>query len=201
MMNSFASKPLAVVKVGGSLFDLPDLSTRLSTFLATMTEHSPLLIPGGGATADVVRSWDKTHDLGEESSHWLALAALAVNARFLARIVPNAQIVGALDSAAECWQRHVVPVLDMCLFARGDDVKDGALPHTWAVTSDSLAARVAVVGRAQKLVLLKSIAIAEAPDWVAASRAGHVDAYFPSVVANANSPIEAIDFRNWPSGK
>src|SRR5271166_3401866 len=71
-----------VVKVGGSLFSMPDLAQRLRRWLAQAGPRI-LLVPGGGAAADVVREFDKCHSLGEEASHWLALWSLRLNAELL----------------------------------------------------------------------------------------------------------------------
>ena len=68
-----------VVKVGGSLFDLPDLGTRLAAWLRQFEESNVLLVPGGGAAADAIRDFDRVHQLGEETSHWLAIQALSLN--------------------------------------------------------------------------------------------------------------------------
>ena len=40
---------MIVVKVGGSLFDLPDLGPRLRAFLASLADEDRLLVPGGGS--------------------------------------------------------------------------------------------------------------------------------------------------------
>src|SRR5262249_50947889 len=79
-----------VVKVGGSLYDLPGLGARLRAWLERLPSREVLLVPGGGPAADVVRDLDRLHRLGEEAAHWLALRALSVNARFLAALLPGA---------------------------------------------------------------------------------------------------------------
>src|SRR5439155_3520205 len=90
------NESLAVVKVGGSLYDLPDLGDRLRRWLSALAAPHVLLMPGGGPTADVIRSFDHRHRLGEEASHWLALRALAVNAHFLACLLPEAEVVATV---------------------------------------------------------------------------------------------------------
>ena len=64
---------LSVFKVGGSLFDLPDLGQRLA-WLAEAQLSTVLLVPGGGPTAEIIRNLDRRHRLGEEAAHWLACA-------------------------------------------------------------------------------------------------------------------------------
>src|SRR5215475_7098934 len=90
-----------VVKVGGSLFDLPDLGTRLADWLTGLKTPNMLLIPGGGQTANLVRAWDRQHQLGEETSHWLALRALTFNAHFLAGLLPGSQLIQGLDETKQ----------------------------------------------------------------------------------------------------
>ncbi len=181
------NRPLAIVKVGGSLFDLPDLGPRLQCWLAAERPAGGgvLLVPGGGPTADVVRELDRRHGLGEEKSHWLALRALSLNAHFLASLLPSACVT---DDPLECrrvWQKGGIPILDVHEFARADEDRLDCLPHSWAVTSDAFAARVAIVTSARSLVLLKSTSVPAGVSWAEAGRMGFVDAMFAEVLRQA----------------
>jgi len=190
--------PATVVKVGGSLFDLPDLGARLRAWLDGLDSPTVLLVPGGGPTADVIRDLDRRHRLGEETSHWLALRALALNAAVLQALVPGTEVVGDLRDVGAACHRGRVPVLDAHPFALADEGRPGRLPHTWAVTGDAVAARVALVAGARQLILLKSVTIPADVDWLEAGRRGLVDAYL-GVVLGAAAPIQvkAINFRAW----
>ncbi len=187
-----------VVKVGGSLYDLPDLGPRLRGWLAAAGPH-PLLVPGGGPTADVVRAFDARHRLGEETGHWLALRSLGLNARFLAALLPGAAVVETPEECRPVWDRQGIAVLDAHAFAAADERRPGRLPHLWEVTSDSVAARVADLAGARRLVLLKSVTIAEGMDWAEAGRHGFVDGYFARVLAGRRTPlaVAAINLRQW----
>ncbi len=180
-----------VVKVGGSLFDWPELGIKLRAFLALLAAQNVLLVPGGGATADAIRSFDRVHQLGEDASHWLALDALSVNARFLQRLLPETRI--ATDTAD-----RGTAILDPAPFFQADERRPDHLPHSWQVTSDSLAVRVAVVADARELILLKSIAWAGA-HWHAASRADVVDGYFNHAIQQAKAEMEVrvVNLRAW----
>ncbi len=86
-------------------------------------------------------------------------------------------------------------VLDCFAFAQEDEVRPGALPHTWSVTTDSIAARAALVFRAERLVLLKSTDVPAGTSWDTAAANGWVDAHFPQIASALNCPVEIINFR------
>lgn len=168
-----------VVKVGGSLYDWPDLRPKLARWLRENAISMTLVVPGGGRFADLIRSLNRTHDLGDETAHWLAIQSLDLAGEFLRSLLH--------ESSAK--------ILDITRFSRGDEANPSALPHTWNVTSDSIAARVAEVNTAD-LVLLKS---SEPPpgtetDWAAA---GYVDPFFPTIVERAKLSVRAVNLRTY----
>jgi aspartokinase-like uncharacterized kinase len=181
-----------VVKVGGSLFNLPGLDARLRTFLAGLECPRVFLFPGGGATADVIRDMDQIHSLGQESAHWLALRALTMNAYLLHALLPEVPLASlhpASPASEQDWGSEVPVVvtpdkaiLDPFALAMADEHNRGHLPHTWDVTSDSLAVRAAHLLGAAELNLLKSITTLADMAWSAAARAGYVDRYFPKLM-------------------
>jgi len=179
-----------VVKVGGSLYDVPRLGQRLSDWLERLAAQRVLLVPGGGVTADAIRSFDRWQGLGEEKAHWLALRSLTLNAHLLASLLPNASVVQHL---ADCsWGQ--TPILDAHAFCLQDEGQPGALPHRWEVTSDAIAARVATV-LGGRLVLLKSTALPAGLSWEEAGRRGLVDACFAEVVRQHALAVEVVDLR------
>jgi aspartokinase-like uncharacterized kinase len=187
-----------IVKVGGSLFGLRDLRERLQQWLKTLPTREVILVPGGGPTADVIRNLDRSHSLGEEKAHWLALRALALNAHFLADLLSSAEVINDLSTCSQCWLAKRVPILDAHAFALADEKRPRHLPHTWAVTSDSLAARVAVVAGAPLLILLKSVSIPEGTDWAEAGRRGWVDPMFGEVLQQvASLRVQAVNLCEW----
>jgi aspartokinase-like uncharacterized kinase len=187
----------AVVKVGGSLYDLPDLGQRLRAWLSRLTETFVVIVPGGGRMTDAIRSMDKIHGIGEEAAHWLALRALTLNAHWLRQLLPGSVVCGAVASpqAAGCV------ILDAFAFAQEDESRPGALPHCWEATSDALAARVAVVAGIPRLYLLKSVSIPAGIDWTEASRRGFVDAVLPEIIKRVQQlRVESVNFRQWQPG-
>jgi aspartokinase-like uncharacterized kinase len=163
-----------VAKVGGSLYDEPRLGPALRLWAGEQPEPV-LLVPGGGEFADAVRKLDRVHRLGEEAAHWLAIRSLDAAAVFLR------QLVGGDHR-----------ILDPFAFFREHDLT----PHTWDVTTDSLALAAARHLNASKLVLLKSTDIPPGTPWAAAAARGWVDNYFPELVHSA-APVEPVNFRRW----
>lgn len=191
-----------VVKVGGSLYDWPELGERLRSWLASRSEGRFLLVPGGGAAVDVLRALDRTHHLGEETAHELALRMLSVLARFLCQLVPPAVLT---EEPAWLRQEAALPtwaILDPYPFAQRDAGRPGALPASWAVTSDALATRVAVVAQASRLILLKSCDLPRNMSWEEAGRWGLVDCTLAQVLRQAPTlAVDWINFRRMPPGE
>jgi 5-(aminomethyl)-3-furanmethanol phosphate kinase len=181
-----------VVKVGGSLLDLPDLGERLRSWLDALPTRRVLLVPGGGAAAELVRQADTLDRLGEERCHWLALRAMQFTAHLLAARLPGGQVIFGVADREAAWQHGQTPILDMHAFALADEARTDHCAHNWTVTSDSLAARVAMVADVSELVLLKSCALAEGWGWAEAARQGVVDSAFPGMMASGSCHLKAI---------
>ncbi len=176
---------VAVLKLGGSLLDLADLPDRLRAVAAMLAGDRPLLICGGGAAADVVRRWHDTHGLSEEQSHWLAMDSIRLNQRLLLTLMPELELVSNRAAAESAWRRGRVPLLDLMSFVSIEETAPGmcaTLPHSWDVTSDSLAGWAAIRWPASRLVLLKSAELPIAESGLSlreAAELGLVDSYFP----------------------
>jgi aspartokinase-like uncharacterized kinase len=132
-----ASGPPLVVKIGGSLSNrVPDLVPVLRA-----SGRSLFIVPGGGMFAEEVRKLQ----LDDESAHWMAIAAMDLYGGFIA-----SQGMITTDLLQPQPDRQVV-LLPYCSMKRHDP-----LPHSWDVTSDSIAAWVAdILGL--DLLLLKSV--------------------------------------------
>jgi 5-(aminomethyl)-3-furanmethanol phosphate kinase len=188
---------LAVLKVGGSLFDWPELPRRLTAFLdARRTINSGeriVLIAGGGPSADVVREFDQIHRLGDLPSHYLALHALDLTAILLAALLPGSLPVDRIESMREAWNARSIPILaPRQTLIEIDRPGRDPLKASWDVTSDAIAARIAVHLEAQCLVLLKSAPLPSAATRRDAARLGLVDPVLPDVA----SPLPRVEYLN-----
>ncbi|MEE4274873.1 MAG: hypothetical protein V2J16_03290 [Thermoleophilia bacterium] len=113
--------------------------------------HRLLVVPGGGAFADAVRDCDARFGLGADAAHWMAILAMDQYGLLLGELIPAARPIRSFDAVAGPAAAGAVTVLLPHDLLREAD----ALPHSWAVTSDAIAAWVATVARAPLLVLLK----------------------------------------------
>ncbi len=186
MLNT-ASQPraLAVFKIGGSLFDLPELPEVIQQVLAQRPAIAPLLVGGGGAATDVIREWDRVHQLGEEAAHELALEAMDLTASLLARFFPEARLVRSEQQVRMAVADGAIAILCAGCFLKAAEAQGHApLEHSWGVTSDSVAAWTAGVLAASELVLVKSVPAPLGLTLAAAARASLVDENFPAIAAN-----------------
>ncbi len=177
--------PIAVVKVGGSLLDWAELPARLAAEIATRSDRRLVLIAGGGRLADVLRNLDRVHNLGEPRSHALALRILDATAAILAALLPRSRVVTSVEELLQAWSDGLVPILAPRETLDRDDrlTPTDALPHSWSVTTDSIAARVAELLGAGELVLIKSTDGPSGPDPRAWTDSGLTDAHFPEAAS------------------
>jgi Uncharacterized archaeal kinase related to aspartokinases, uridylate kinases len=125
-----------VVKIGGSLFD------RAGELAALFRElDQPLLIvPGGGTFADAIRRCG----ISGEPAHWMAVAAMEQFGWYISSFgIPVQQEMDVPDGP-------VIFLPYTCLRIHDP------LPHSWDVTSDTIAAWVADVMH-YELIILKSV--------------------------------------------
>jgi aspartokinase-like uncharacterized kinase len=193
--------PVSVVKVGGSLFNWPELPARLTAFLSARAlergEEYIVLIAGGGTAVDFVRLLDRVHGLGEERAHQLALQALDLTASFLAAVLPGPfVVVDSIEAVRSSWGQRSVPILTPRRFMiEIDRHGPDPLPENWNVTSDAIAARVASKLGAKCLVLLKSAPLPPGATRHAAAQMGLVDPTFPHA-ARALARVEYVNVRD-----
>jgi 5-(aminomethyl)-3-furanmethanol phosphate kinase len=193
---------LTVVKLGGGLGrGAGDVALRtLCAALGDLgTRHPLLVVPGGAWFADAVRDADRRFGLPAGTSHHMAVLGMEQFGWLLSELIPGA--ARSTDPARAAAGRTTV-LLPAALPLE-------ALPRSWRVTSDSIAAWVAVRAGAGRLVLVKEVdgLFAEWPprgDPIArltvaeltAMRPGGVDEHLPSVLEEARFETWVISGRD-----
>ena len=192
---------ITVYQLGGSLLSLPGLAFRVRELLAqhSLAQHSdrrPLLLVGGGPTTDIVRGWDRLHRLGEERSHWLALRSLMLNEALLLELMPETRLITSRNEAKDAWSSAQLPLVCAHGFLRAEEARTNSpLPHTWDVTSDSIAAWITLHWPADQLILLKSVSQPVDDDPQGTGIASPVDPYFQQLVPQLPN-IGWVNIRN-----
>ena len=177
-----------VVKIGGSLFDYPDLAAAWNEWVSREPEMMTVIIAGGGPYADLVRQWDQRFSLSEETAHWMCVASMNVTAALLHQRLTGVHLLDDWQALRE-WgssasqQRVTVFSVEAFLKNVEPNLPGDSLPQTWAVSSDSIAARVSEVLAAKELVLGKSTSISSGSKWQELADEGFVDQYFPEIAA------------------
>jgi aspartokinase-like uncharacterized kinase len=154
---------ITVVKVGGALLDVPDaLAWAIDQLSRAPRDGSVLVVPGGGPFADAVRVVDRRIGLTDSAAHWAAILGMNQHAFVLADLISGATVVETVYPTVyptayplvyppnECLS-NCLPILAPYSWLRCHDT----LPHSWDVTSDSIAAFIANSIGAKRLILMK----------------------------------------------
>jgi len=189
---------LTVVKVGGGVGD--DALPALCSALGELGERHPLLVvPGGARFADAVREADRRFGLTATTSHQMAVLGMEQFGWLLSELIPGAARRADVGVAHAGRTAVLLPA----------GVPLDELPASWQVTSDSIAAWVAVRVGAGRLVLVKEVDGLFA-DWpargrplaqltvaeLAVLRPGGVDEYLPTVLERASFETWVISGRD-----
>lgn len=198
---------LTVVKVGGGLARDAgdDALRRLCRTIGEAGERHPLLVvPGGAAFADAVREHDRRFGLQQATSHRMAILSMDQFGWLLADLIPG----GEPSTEVTAGAHGRIPILLPAALLASDP-----LPASWDVTSDSIAAWVAGVANAGRLVLIKPVeglyrdwppdgspiarlSVGELAELRAAGGAAGIDEHLPEALLAAGVETWVIDGRD-----
>ena len=175
-----------VLKLGGGMLSQAGALATVLDALGTMAGAASggrsgaassrlVVVPGGGPFADAVRDADRRFGLSDDAGHWMAVLAMDQYAHLLADRLTRGCVVDGPAEMLAAHAAHAIPVLAPFRWMREAD----PLPHSWDVTSDSIAAWVAGALGARRLVLVKPAG--------AAGRGDAVDAYFARALPNGTT--------------
>jgi len=171
-----------VVKIGGSLLGTPELERWLEIFVK-FSDGNIVIVPGGGIFADAVREAQRLTKISDACAHKLAVLAMDQFGLVLANINPllaTAKTECEIDERT--WQHRAIVWLPSHMV-----LADDSIPQSWDVTSDSLAAWLAIKLNAKQLVLVKSDKPSENQvSLKLMTKNGVVDEAFGDFVANNN---------------
>jgi hypothetical protein len=182
LRTASAAAPHEVVKVGGSLLSVPHWPDLVADLVRMRSgRRQVLVVAGGGAIVEGLRTIDAAAPQRAADSHFLAIDLLGATARLVARALGLGLVVEPGDGPAA--------VLDAPRWLATADhhgtERRARLPVGWHVTSDSIAALVAA-DTAGDLLLAKRVAPSpsgEEDRLTALARDGWVDDHFPEAAA------------------
>lgn len=181
-----------IVKLGGSLLDFEGLPALIQTL--TNSRHALIVVPGGGAFADNVRSTQKRWGFSDEIAHHMALLAMDQNALLLSVLDSRLTPCVNLQHIKQTLAVRKVPVwLPSQMVLAAADIKPD-----WTMTSDSLSAWLTEKLSGKGLLLVKSCTVSNGRVTAAQlSHEGIVDQAFPEMVAGAGYQIRIIQRENF----
>jgi aspartokinase-like uncharacterized kinase len=174
-----------VVKLGGSLYDSAQLPAWLDA-ISGGGAGKVVVVPGGGPWADAVRSAQRREGFDERTAHCRALRAMERYAGVLAgmrRTFIPAYSTIAMEAILR--NRGIALWMPYAMV-----VAQPAIPASWEVTSDSLAAWLAQRLDAAGLILVKSVPVERPqPDIEELMRRGWVDGAFARFTSGIRFPV------------
>lgn len=215
MPRSTEIRRARVAKIGGSLFDLPDLRARLTSWLINQPPLPTLWMCGGGRFVEALRDWQSHHRLSDYDAH---LGAIHLMCFALNHMRPwfSDWPWFSRSPATVCWPEDDAREVQS---AGGDESASNRLwtnaffdceewlagaeefPHDWSFTSDSIAAALATEVRAAELVLFKSRLPSPSRDRTQLQADGLVDGLFAHYSASVPLvrlvDLRSTDFSEW----
>ncbi|MHA1593258.1 MAG: amino acid kinase family protein [Candidatus Baldrarchaeia archaeon] len=143
-----------VIKIGGSLLKYPLELRSLCEIIPHAFEKSRLcVIPGGGIFSDCVRNVYRTYGLSDDIAHWMAIMGMDQYGMLLNFLIPRSKTVSELREIERVISEGKIPILLPYRYLRNNDV----LPHSWDVTSDSIALLIAGELNVKRVILVKDV--------------------------------------------
>ena len=144
-----------VFKIGGKILEnsknLECTISQLKKLYEDNTFQKIIIIPGGGSHANFIRSIDKKLVLGDDLAHWMAIFSMDYNGKDLNRKFPDFECVDDFEKIQSAKRI-------LCIFLPYNYLrKKDELPHSWDVTSDSIAIYIANKLNLNKCYLIKDI--------------------------------------------
>jgi hypothetical protein len=146
---------IIVLKLSGHLINYINVVKKTIDVIKSMRDARFVLVPGGSIFADYVRDLQKTLGFDDDTAHWLAVKAMEMYAVMLINTIKDDAVAEAsdLNEVNELLKEGRIPMVMPYRILRKRDV----LPHSWNVTSDSIAVLIASLLNAEMVILAKPV--------------------------------------------
>ncbi|RCW89076.1 hypothetical protein DER71_10216 [Halanaerobium sp. DL-01] len=155
---------IKVIKIGGSFFssDIFNSLKKILKDISALDIKGLVFTAGGGKSADLIREFDRKYDLNDSSAHFAAISAVEINAYMLSSFLNDYTFLNAADgdfnktgdgefNKSKIEKNKISIFLPSAYYRKYDP-----LPHSWDVSSDSIALELADRACAEELILLKA---------------------------------------------
>jgi aspartokinase-like uncharacterized kinase len=127
---------IAIFKIGGKILEnrnyLNSTISQLTSIYEKNLISKIILIAGGGSYANLIRKLDRKFELGDDLSHWMAIYTMDINGKKIGTYFPRISKTRRFEDIKKA-QRIFTVFLPFRFLKEFDE-----LPHSWAVTSDSI---------------------------------------------------------------
>jgi len=147
---------LVVLKLSGHLINRREAIRATLRKLISLTDVAKfVIVPGGSVFADFVKELQERIRFDDNTAHWLAIKAMEMYGTYIVGLDESSMLVEAYDLAEvhEALCRGRIPILMPYKVAKTFN----NLPHSWNVTSDSIAVYVGELLKASIVVLAKPV--------------------------------------------
>jgi len=142
-----------IIKIGGSLYKHPKHLRRLCTCLSEWLKgRECLVVPGGGPFADTVRQAQKDLELPDDVAHEMALLSVDQYGLALSNLIKGAMPVKTIIEA-----KRLIPTFIPVLLPSTIIMSSNMLEHSWRAASDCIAAIIAKMCNAKRIILVKDV--------------------------------------------
>ncbi len=111
------------------------------------------MVPGGGLFADRVRELYNSKSITDESAHWMAIKATEMSGLMMRNSFAKLHPFSRLEEFESIWAKGGIPAFFPFEMAYNLD----ELPHSWKVTSDSIAYWAGIHAGARFVFLIKDV--------------------------------------------
>ncbi|MFX1447696.1 MAG: hypothetical protein ACFFCG_06125 [Promethearchaeota archaeon] len=127
---------IAIFKIGGKILENRNYLISTVSQLTSIYENNLIskiiLVAGGGSYANLIRKLDQKFKLGDDLSHWMAIYTMDINGKKIGSYFPRISKSRRFEDIKRT-QRIFTVFLPFRFLKEFDE-----LPHSWAVTSDSI---------------------------------------------------------------
>ncbi|TDS32332.1 hypothetical protein [Halanaerobium congolense] len=178
---------LTVLKIGGSFINKEKQKElkQIIKALKMVENHKFIIATGGGKAADLVRSYDSNFQLKASSSHFAAIAAMELNSYLISDYFDDFSFF----STDFNFKKKINIFLPLAYYKQFDP-----LPHSWDVSSDSIALELGQRLRVNNFCLIKQKIIAKDLKIKAetAVQAELLDNYFPILYQQSQPELKSL---------